>query len=58
MDTSRPQRRPDDVEEAAREADTANGDPGALDTDPGGGALPSDADVQAERQPMDERGED
>jgi hypothetical protein len=37
-------------EDAMREADKANGEPEALDTNPPDGAMPSDADVQAERQ--------
>jgi hypothetical protein len=43
----------DDIERTMRGADTANGEPGALDTDPPQGALPSGSEVQAERRPPD-----
>jgi hypothetical protein len=46
-------RRDDEIERRMRDADLANGEPDALDTDPPAGALPSDTDVQAERQPPD-----
>ena len=39
-----------DLEQETRDADAANGEPGALDTEPPDGSMPSDADVQAERQ--------
>ena len=51
--------RREDVERTMRDADAANGEPGALDRDPDDGMLPSDTEVQAERQPVDEgRGTD
>lgn len=43
----------DDIERVMRDADAANGEPDALDREPEAGELPSDHDVQAERQPDD-----